>query len=70
MENLTLVLVIVVIGLLSIVGGQWILIWRLLDRLLMSRSIPSLGPVRATPPAAAEPAPVRKEPIMKFQIPD
>lgn len=71
METITLILVVAVLGLLCIVAGQWLLIWRLIDRLLWSKSIPSLGPVRSTSPTPA-PAPeqMRREPIMTFQVPD
>ena len=42
----------VVIGTLAlIVAGQWILIWRLMDRLLITHHIPALGPVRLKSPA-------------------
>lgn len=36
-----------VIGALTVViFAQWLLIWRLIDRLLFQSKIPSLGPVR------------------------
>jgi hypothetical protein len=69
METIVVILAIAVLGLLGIVAGQWLLIWRLLDRLLMSRNIPSLGPVRTTAPVEAPPPPAR-QPIMTFQVPD
>lgn len=48
------------LGLLGfIVIGQWVLIWRLLDRCLLQGRVPSLGPVRAAappePPVAVDP---------------
>jgi hypothetical protein len=61
--------IIVVVVLSLVVGGQWLLIWRLLDRLLMSKSIPSLGPVRSKedPTPVERPKPV---PLMTLEIPD
>lgn len=46
--------IIAILVLASIVAGQWLLIWRLTDRLLMQSHIPSLGPVRSSPPSDAE----------------
>lgn len=44
----------IAIGVLGIiVAGQWILIWRLTDRLLMQANIPKLGPVRIAAPNVA-----------------
>lgn len=62
-------LVIALVVLCAIVAGQWLLIWRLLDRLLISKSIPGLGPVRSTAPDAPAERP-RPKPIMTVAIPD
>ena len=40
---------VVILGLLVV--GQWIVIWRLIDRLLMQARLPALGPIRTSPPA-------------------
>ncbi len=42
--------IVVIATLSAIIGGQWLLIWRLLDRILVLSHVPSLGPVRTTPP--------------------
>lgn len=45
-----------IIGLLSfLVLAQWLLVWRLVDRLLVQARVPSLGPVRTAPPAENKP---------------
>lgn len=70
MEAINLTLVIVCLGLLGIVGCQWLLIWRLIDRLLWSKSIPSLGPVLSKSQPPADPEPPKRAPLFSVQIPD
>lgn len=46
------------IGVLAfVVLGQWILIWRLLERLLLQAKIPLLGPVQILPQKVERPDP-------------
>lgn len=48
--------VLAIIVLSGLVGAQWVLIWKLLDRLLIQAKIPALGPVLATTPPVEGPA--------------
>lgn len=53
-----------------IIAGQWIIIWRLLDRLLIQAHIPSLGPVRTTPPEKTPERPDQRKKLFSAKIPD
>jgi hypothetical protein len=58
----------VIFVLLFLVIGEWIVIWRLLNRLLIQARVPSLGPVMTMPPKNT---PERKEPrrpIMRVKL--
>lgn len=59
----------VIIGILTIiVVGQWILIWRLLDRLLVQAHVPSLGPVRTTPPLSQPQRPDTRKKLFTVNV--
>lgn len=50
----------------GIVAVQWVIIWRLMDRLLVQSRIPSLGPVRTAPP---DTPPEPRTPRKLFSVP-
>lgn len=54
-------------ALVVVVIGQWLVIWRLLDRLLIQSNIPALGPVRVREPRSEPPEQPKRKPL--FQIP-
>lgn len=54
----------------AVIAGQWLLIWRLLNRLLVQAHIPSLGPVRTTPPAEAPERPQARKKLFSATIPE
>jgi hypothetical protein len=68
MENLTVI--VVVCGLSALCLGQWLLIWRLTDRLLMQARLPTLGPVLTTPPEAPTPVVPQRRRVMSVEVPD
>jgi hypothetical protein len=58
-----------IVALSLMVAGQWLLIWRLVDRLLITNNVPSLGPVRVNPPAETpDPKKPRKIATLPIQI--
>ena len=55
-------MVVVVIVLTGMCAGQWLIIWRLLDRLLIKASVSPLGPIISTaPPEKPERVETRKK---------
>ena len=58
-----------IIGLLCIIAFQWVLIWKLLDRLLMQANIPKLGPVVSRPPATIPTPADDKKKLFSVRIP-
>lgn len=59
-----------IIVLASVIAGQFVVIWRLLDRLLIQAHIPTLGPVRTTPPEET-PVPVEtRRKMFSVKIPE
>lgn len=57
------------IGVLAfVVIAQWLLIWRLIERLLLQAKIPSLGPVQIMPPSKAPIAPIPKKKLFSVPI--
>jgi hypothetical protein len=61
------IIAIAIMGL--VIAGQWILIWQLLNRLLILSRVPTLTPVRTSPPTE-EPAPVVKKRAFSVQVND
>ncbi len=55
---------------LFVIAGQWLLIWRLIDRLLVQSHIPSLGPVRTSPPDDRLDAPQPRKKLFSVRIPE
>jgi hypothetical protein len=55
-----------VICLTFVVIAQWLLIWRLIERLLLISRIPILGPVRVPQIGSTTPPPEKVEPKKKL----
>ena len=61
--------VVIVLVLAVMVIAQWIIIWRLLNRLLIQARVPSLGPVLSSPPEPRKQAPKpERQPIMRVKL--